>query len=257
MIGTAERANIHLSFISGISEVGSPDCADDVGNVLMFNSRGDLDAHERRTLATVLAWAFDRETAPLLRDDFAMAVDDLSSSAAVPAGVLALVAAHTDAEVDPEIMTSLRQKLTTELDESPDDLESLINSDGFTLLAAPYWLYIVSGLARLIPTIPTASKSLQRLLRRTGAPPDIQLRHDALRERRVARRTLHHLIEHRMVDTDSGSVMATVLAWSLVVRPNASDSPETVDLLEQLRSQRLVPGEVDEWMRSHPVFSKS
>ena len=57
-----------------------------------------------------------------------------------------------------------------------------------------------------------------------------------------------------MVDPDSGAVMATVLAWSLVAQPNASDSSETFDLLELLRAQRLVLGEVDDWMRSHPRF---
>lgn len=234
-----------LTFIAGLARLDSPNSLGEISNILMFDSRGDLDQLQRTCMTTVLAWAHDRETDNALREDFAMAFDILSDGAPTSAVALALVVPRLGAGTDDEVVSSLREKLRSTLEQSGVSLAELRNQQIFEQFSAPFWLTIAAGLAHPSPTRPPTSwhRPILRLQPRTIPHPTPAC--SLSRERRTAGRMLHFLLDKDLVDRTSGTALSCILAWSVEADATAPDRGESMELLAALQSFRLPDPDVE------------
>lgn len=224
----------HLKLIFDISSTDSPNSSDAIGDIFVLESRGNLDRQQRRVLATIFAWAFNREEVIPLRDDLALAVDQLCDTPEVQLSALMLVSAGSGREIDPNVRSSVNEKVTAGLSGLRTDSATFMRRPDYLNFKAPYWLGVARGIARDIPAIPPLPRR-RGLPRWSNHPPSLEPRFNALRERRVARATLEFLLDRQLVDDISGEVLATILEWSTSLPNDDADDAECRALLDRLR----------------------
>lgn len=234
-----KSVEVTLSFIAGLADPDGEKIDNAIGNILMFEGRGDFGALQSYVLASIAAWSMDRETTGL-QNELALTIDTLSSWQEDPNLAAIAMAAENADELDQEIRVSLRESLSRHSD---GFVREIYESAAYRKFCAPYWLPVALWL-----TIPLPRTQARREAFLSRRPRQITRNHEPLearlRERRSARNLLWRLSEEQQIDEWSGRAMAAILGWSAVRDPRAPDVREVVQLFDFMIQRGYDVGEL-------------